>query len=82
MEAVASGTENHGVEIELGRGGSSACMFCTCPYAAEGNTCKHMAAVLFVMEEDQPEQSDILRNGDGFPKLPWQERLNPQRKHP
>lgn len=26
-------------------------MYCTCPYAADGRNCKHMAAVLFQFEE-------------------------------
>lgn len=26
-------------------------MFCNCPHAKEGNRCKHMAAVLFEMED-------------------------------
>ena len=39
----------------------------------DGNT---VAAVLFAMAEDKEEQSDILCNGDSYPKLPWQEALN------
>lgn len=30
-------------------------MTCTCPYAAEGNYCKHMAAVLYEIEEGEPD---------------------------
>ena len=35
-------------------------MYCSCPYAAGGNNCKHMAAVLYewtadIMDEDEPE---------------------------
>ena len=26
-------------------------MSCTCPYAADGNRCKHMAAVLYQIED-------------------------------
>ena len=26
-------------------------MYCSCPYAADGRNCKHMAAVLFQFEE-------------------------------
>lgn len=76
VTAVVSGTEDYDVEIEMGRGGNIAYMSCTCPYAEEGNNCKHMAAVLFAMDEDIMEQPDVPRNGEGFPDLPWQEALN------
>ena len=33
-------------------------MYCSCPYAEGGNNCKHMAAVLFEIEEQSEE--DIL----------------------
>ncbi len=29
-------------------------MFCDCPYAEEGNYCKHMAAVLFAVDAGEP----------------------------
>lgn len=76
VTAVVCGTEDYAVEIEMGRGGTVAYMSCTCPYAEEGNNCKHMAAVLFAMDEDITEQSDIQRNGMTLPKLPWQKALN------
>ena len=76
VTAVVCGTEDYDVEIEMGRGGNIACMSCTCPYAAEGNNCKHMAAVLFAIDEDIMGQSDIQRNGEGSTILPWQEALN------
>lgn len=76
VTAVVSGTEDYDVEIEMGRGGNIEYMSCTCPYAEEGNNCKHMAAVLFAMEEDKEEQSDIPHNGEGCPDLPWQGALN------
>lgn len=75
VTALVSGTEDYDVEIEMGRGGKIADMSCTCPYAEDGNNCKHMAAVLFAME-DGTKQSDIPGNGEGFPELPWQEALN------
>ena len=28
-------------------------MYCDCPYAADGNNCKHMAAVLFAVEDEE-----------------------------
>ena len=76
VTAVVSGTEDYDVEIEMGRGGNIEYMSCTCPYAEAGNNCKHMAAVLFAMEEDKEEQSDIPHNGEGCPNLPWQGALN------
>ena len=36
-------------------------MYCTCPYADDGNNCKHMAAVLYEIEEQ--EGSDSLAEG-------------------
>lgn len=76
VTAVVCGTEDYDVEIEMDRGGNIACMSCTCPYAAEGNNCKHMAAVLFAIDEDIMDQSDIQNNGEGSTILPWQEALN------
>lgn len=76
VTAVVCGTEDYDVEIEMGRGGNIEYMSCTCPYAEEGNNCKHMAAVLFAMEEEKEKQSDIPHNGEGCPSLPWQGALN------
>lgn len=47
--AVVEGTDNYDVEIEI-RDDQVYDMTCTCPYAAEGNYCKHMAAVLYKIE--------------------------------
>ncbi len=52
--AVVEGTEDYDVEIEL-RDDWVYDMTCTCPYAAEGNYCKHMAAVLYKIEEGEPD---------------------------
>ena len=52
--AVVEGTDDYEVGIEI-------CadqvydMTCTCPYAAEGKYCKHMAAVLYKIEEGEPD---------------------------
>ena len=59
-EAIAHGTYDYEVEIDLKAGNVSG-MFCTCPYASDGNNCKHMAALLYAVEEgdiDEPECSD------------------------
>ena len=55
--AVVEGTEDYEVDIEM-EGGRVCEMYCSCPYAEDGNNCKHMAAVLFEIEEQNEE--DIL----------------------
>lgn len=52
--AVVEGTEDYDVEIEI-RDDRVYDMPCTCPYAEEGNYCKHMAAVLYEIEEGEPD---------------------------
>ncbi len=52
--AVVEGTDDYDVEIEI-RADRVYDMTCTCPYAAEGNYCKHMAAVLYEIEEGEPD---------------------------
>ena len=54
---VVEGTEDYEVDIEM-EGGRICEMYCSCPYAEGGNNCKHMAAVLFEIEEQSEE--DIL----------------------
>ena len=44
--AAVQGTEEYDVTIRL-TGGKIEEMHCTCPYAEDGNHCKHMAAVLY-----------------------------------
>ena len=58
--AVVEGTEDYEVDIKME--GKRVCeMYCSCPYAEDGNHCKHMAAVLFEIEEQNEE--DILTEG-------------------
>ena len=52
--AVVEGIDDYDVEIEL-RDEQIYDMTCTCPYAADGNYCKHMAAVLYEIEEGEAE---------------------------
>ena len=52
--AVVEGTEDYDVEIEI-RDDRVYDMTCTCPYAEEGNYCKHVAAVLYEIEEGEPD---------------------------
>lgn len=48
--AIVEGTEDYEVDIEIEEG--QVCkMYCSCPYAEDGNNCKHMAAVLYEIEE-------------------------------
>ena len=62
IQADVVGTEDYEVEISL-NDGEVTDMYCSCPYAAGGNNCKHMAAVLYewtadIMDEDEPEDMD------------------------
>lgn len=52
--AVVEGTDDYDVEIEM-RDNQVYDMTCTCPYAAAGNYCKHMAAVLYEIEEGETD---------------------------
>ena len=60
--AMVEGTEDYEVDIEL-EDGQICEMYCTCPYADDGNNCKHMAAVLYEIEEQ--EEADSLTEGSG-----------------
>ena len=55
--AVVEGTEDYEVDIEIEEGQIYE-MYCSCPYAEDGNNCKHMAAVLFEIE-DQVEEDTL-----------------------
>ena len=66
--AVVEGTEDYEVVIQV-RDNAVEEMFCSCPYAEGGNNCKHMAAVLFEIEDtedsvsienDLPDESEKL----------------------
>ena len=62
IRADVVGTEDYEVEISL-NDGEVTDMYCSCPFAAGGNNCKHMAAVLYewtadIMDEDEPEDTD------------------------
>lgn len=48
--AIVEGTEDYEVDIDIEKG--QICeMYCTCPYADDGHYCKHIAAVLYELEE-------------------------------
>lgn len=62
-EAQVEGSELYQVEIHLS-GGTVMDMYCSCPYAEKGKNCKHMAAVLYQVENELAwnncyEQTDI-----------------------
>lgn len=59
-EAIVVGTEMYPVEISLGKDGITGA-WCACPFAQKGQRCKHMAAVLYTMEQLWPE---ILQDRD------------------
>ena len=48
--AQVEGTDVYDIQITLD-GEEVIDMYCSCPYAADGHNCKHMAAVLFEFEE-------------------------------
>jgi hypothetical protein len=62
---IVSGTEDYIVKINVidTEGSISLVMDCTCPYAEDGNYCKHMAALLYAIEnEDEYDEIDGERN--------------------
>ena len=52
VNAVVSGSDDYEVNIYFSDGEIDD-MYCDCPYASDGNTCKHMAAVLYLFEDLQ-----------------------------
>lgn len=54
ITAVVEGSEDYFVRMKI-RAGKVAWMECSCPYAGEGDACKHEAAVLYTLAEDGPE---------------------------
>lgn len=60
--AQVDGTDVYDVQIILD-GEEVIDMYCSCPYAADGRNCKHMAAVLFKFEEMLAEK-DVEREDE------------------
>ena len=50
INATVCGSEDYEVDIKLVNGKLDDA-YCSCPYAEDGNYCKHMAAVLYEYEE-------------------------------
>ena len=73
--AIVEGTEDYEVEILL-EGDSIEDMLCDCPYAEDGNACKHMAAVLFAVstaeqsEKKAPAKKERLTPAGLVEKIP------------
>lgn len=57
--AAVEGSCDYEVEVEI-YDEEVVEMFCDCPYAESGNYCKHMAAVLYEIEEAEKTDSKIL----------------------
>ena len=58
IEAVVEGTEYYKVKIKYD-GHSVLNAYCSCPYAAGGNYCKHMAAVLYEIDNDGKDDHEF-----------------------
>ena len=56
--ADVMGTERYEVELAF-QDGELADAWCSCPYAEDGDYCKHMAAVLFQLEEEQADDTKL-----------------------
>lgn len=59
IKATVEGTEPYSVEIVL-KNSRVAQMDCDCPYAADGNNCKHMAAVLFAADDTESSEYPLV----------------------
>ncbi len=68
-EGLVYGTEIYEVQVEIDENGNIEAIDCDCPYAEEDN-CKHMAALLYYIENDgKIESKKIRRNTDNFDKI-------------
>ncbi len=54
-QAIVQGSENYRVEVEFEQDEPTN-LDCTCPYAADGNYCKHMVAVLLAAQDDNSSE--------------------------
>ena len=63
IEAEVSGTENYSVNIYFDVSQKNIVdMYCDCPYAEDGSHCKHMAAVLYAVDDDfKNVSSDLIQ---------------------
>ena len=63
IKASVDRSDIYDVEISLD-GEEVLDMYCSCPYAADGNNCKHMAAVLFKFEALLSERDATIEYGE------------------
>ena len=71
IEAVVEGSEYYKVQINYD-GHYVLNAYCSCPYAADGNYCKHMAAVLYEIDNDgkddyefgETDYEEVVSDGD------------------
>ena len=70
IEAVVEGNKEYAVKI-LFNDGEATEMSCTCPYAADGTPCKHIAAVLYEYEDmvDEQNSTEELDEGSGSKEI-------------
>lgn len=64
VQATVQGSSAYDVYIDIADG-EIIDMECQCPYAQEGNNCKHMAAVLFCMDEEAGKGSVSKKSPSG-----------------
>ena len=80
VSAVVCGSEDYDVEIGF-MDGDVADLYCSCPYAERGENCKHMAAVLFALEDGEWEaaseksRKEIEELVDSVPEVRLRELL-------
>lgn len=72
-EAQVEGTELYDVQIRQDTNGNLICS-CTCPYDL-GEHCKHVAAVLYAIEETFPEQMIVRPRKRGAKRLTQHDKL-------
>ncbi len=65
ISAAVAGSEDYEVEIVLSENNIED-MYCSCPYASDGNNCKHMAAVLYVWDKSSDNNSAKQDSTDIF----------------
>ena len=58
VKAIVLGSQRYRVEIGL-KGGNITDWSCDCPYASDGTPCKHLAAVLYGLEDDSRERMSV-----------------------
>lgn len=67
ITAVVDGSETYTVTLYV-KADAVYNMTCTCPYAAKGEHCKHMVAVLLALEDGQL-QEEPETDVEGYPAI-------------